>query len=135
MSQIVSIDDFESAVKSILDEYGDKARDGLKDSIKEQGKETKKAIQEASPKRSGAYKKGWSVKNEETRLGAKATVYNKKAGMPHLLEHGHTVRNGKTIGANKKHFVSPSPAGGHIKPAEDAVEEQLIKKIKEKLEG
>jgi hypothetical protein len=117
----------QSAIDDLLKEYGDDVRDAVKDSIKEAAKQANKELRGAgSFGGTGKYKKSWRVKIEENRLTTTATIYNSMPGLPHLLEFGHAlVRGGRKIG-DVKEFE-------HISPINDKVQEQVMKKIEEKI--
>lgn len=73
-----------------------------------------------APKRTGKYAKSWKTKNtKETSTELQVTVYSPTRYMlAHLLENGHAKRGGGRVKAIP-----------HIKPAEEAGEEQLVRDI------
>lgn len=102
MGKPVTTDELASEIQKILDKY----KDDLDDKIGEvMGKVARKGVQmlrETSPKAgkgnpfSGTYAKGWTMSVENHRdLTHEAVIYNRHAGMPHLIENGHLKRNGK----------------------------------------
>lgn len=111
-------DDFANVIEQILDEYGEEVNDRMGEVVDKLAKTAAKQLRSTSPvddgaPRSGAYAKGWSVEKSgksHRQLTYTATVYNKEPGLPHLLEHGHALRQG-----------GRSPANPHIKKVEDAV--------------
>lgn len=119
-SRRVRIDDFSSALQDILDEYGDNATEATRQSVLKVAKVAKKETQAGSPVGSrGRYKKGWTVKEDSSRLTAKAIVHNRTDyQLAHLLEKGHALRGG-----------GRTQAIVHIKPAE----EHAIKNMEEAL--
>lgn len=123
MAQTVGIDGLAEALDGILSEYADEIARGTAECVRKVARTGVKALKEGSPKRTGDYAAGWTSKVEEGRLQAKATLYNKKPGLPHLLEHGHVSRNGtgRTFGrvAGK----------AHIAPVEEKLAEQFQKDI------
>ena len=82
----------------------------------------KRQIASASPG-TGKYAGAWAVKTERRRTGTTAIVYNKKPGLPHLLEHGHATRNG----GRTKAYV-------HIAPAEEAAIQEFQDQIERLLQ-
>lgn len=116
-----SIDTFAADIQKILDEYGEKAGNLTKESVRKIGRKGVQALKSGSGVFKGSkYASGWSSKIEETRMGAKATLYNSKLpGLPHLLEHGHANRGG-----------GRTPGRVHIKPVED----ELIEAFENDLE-
>lgn len=88
----------------------------------------KKQIKADSPKRTGAYRRGWVSKVVSENFGTKTMlIYNKKRGLPHLLESGHKFNH-------FRHDIEPD---GHIKGEPhiyDNVEEfkeKYLKKVEE----
>lgn len=124
MSNTISIDGLEDALHEILEEYTDEIARGTKECVQKVARAGVKALKAGSPKRTGEYAKGWSSNIKNGRLNAKATIYNKKPGLPHLLEYGHVQRDGtgRDLGQTK--------GKAHIKP----VEEQLVKDFENAVE-
>jgi len=71
----------------------------LKENITDACKDGRAYLRANSPKKSGAYAKGWSDKVEENAEGSyTGTVYNKNHyQLTHLLEKGHAKRNGGRV--------------------------------------
>lgn len=91
-------------------------------------KQLKKQIKSDSPKRTGAYRRGWVSKTVSENRGNKTMIiYNKKSGLPHLLESGHSFN----------HFRSDIEPDGHIKGKPhisdntDRLREKYLKKVEE----
>lgn len=105
-----------------LEQYSDEVATGMKVSIDDVSKTCLSEIRKASPKRTGAYKKGWVRKKiYESQGGIKYVIYNKSHyQLTHLLEHGHAKRSGGRVGGKP-----------HISPAETRAKKALIIKIKE----
>lgn len=103
----------------LLDDYSQEVKDVLDESIKEVSKEAVEKLRNTSPKGTGKYAKGWTVKKD----GAGRVVYNKTDyQLTHLLENGHVVKNqygtyGRVSGIK------------HIKPVEDWASSELPIKI------
>jgi hypothetical protein len=71
----------------------------------------------------GRYGTGWTSQVETGRFSAQGTIYNAKyPGLPHLLENGHANRNG-----------GRTPGRVHIKPVEDMVTQEYIRKVEANL--
>lgn len=125
MAKSIGLDGLAEAVAEILEEYQTEIDRGTKECVQRVAKAGVKALQEVSPVRTGEYASGLASEIKEGRMGATATLYNaKKAGLVHLLEHGHVTRNGtgRTFGR--------TPAHVHVKP----VEEQLMADFQEQIE-
>lgn len=118
-----TIDTLSSDIEKILDEYGDDVRENLVEITQKVGKTAVKALKSNPGKfgGSGDYSKGWTSKAEIGRLGATVIIHNAKLpGLPHLLEHGHALRNG-----------GRSEGTVHIKTVED----DAIKSFESSLEN
>lgn len=117
----IGIDDLAAAVVKELTEYSQDVTDGLKKEVKQVAKECKQEIQQNSPVLTGSYRKGWQDKVEyESSSDIRIVVRNRTDyQLTHLLENGHAkVKGGRVEGKP------------HIGPAEQHVEEKLLKKVK-----
>lgn len=126
MGDTVSVEHLADAINDVLEEYADLAADDMKSSIDDAGKFVRKEIAANAPKRTSKYKKSWrKKKNRETSSSLEVEVYSSKRYMlTHLLEHGHAKRYG-----------GRTRAMPHIKPAEDAGEEKLMRDLQRKLQN
>lgn len=80
--------------------------------------EARKRIRDESPKRTGAYKRGWQKKKVyEDANEVCWKIHNKCYQLTHLLEHGH----GGPIPASPK---------VHIRPAELWAQKEFVKRVK-----
>lgn len=117
-----TVDTLAADIQKILDDYNEDVQNLSKEAVRKIGQKGAQALQSASGifKGTGKYASGWSSKVEETRMGAKATLYNAKVpGLPHLLEFGHAMRGGGRVSGKV-----------HIKPVED----ELISAFEQDLE-
>ena len=91
-----TVDGLADAIMDGLKEYADLATDTVKDAVKDVSKTVKKGIQANAPKRTGRYKKSWTVKKTaESSNSLTMTVHSKdRYQIAHLLEHGHAKRGG-----------------------------------------
>lgn len=111
-------------ITAILNEYADGVTTGVKDAVKKTTKDGAKMVKKEAVKKfgNGPYAKSWTYKVETERLGSNGVIYSKKPGLPHLLENGHMLRNGR--------FWQGKP---HISTAEEKIveefEEEVIKSI------
>lgn len=112
-------------IENILKDYGEEIDKCLSDAVKEVTKAGAKAIkQEAQSKfgGTGEYAKGWTTKITDKRSGSEGVIYNKKPGLPHLLEKGHAKRGGGRIAGRP-----------HIKPVEDKIIKDFEGMVKAKI--
>ena len=117
-----TVDSLADDIQKILDEYEGDVRNLSKEAVRKIGQKGVQALQSSSGVfgGTGKYASGWSSKVEETRMGARATLYNSKVpGLPHLLEFGHAMRGGGRVSGKV-----------HIKPVED----ELINAFEQELE-
>ena len=114
------MDGLADAIMDGLKEYADLATDTVKDAVKDVSKTVKKDIQANAPKRTGRYKKSWTVKKTaESSNSLTMTVHSKdRYQIAHLLEHGHAKRGGGRVAGRE-----------HIAPAEAKGNRELLQKI------
>jgi len=114
----------------ILNVYNENVQQAIVEAIRNVTKEGKAKVKAASPKRSGAYARGWTSTVTAKDGQASSRIYNKAyPGLTHLLENGHVVRNGTgRIGQGKKTTVKGIT---HIGPVNDAVQRDIEKAIEE----
>lgn len=75
----------------------------------------------SSPRRTGKYAKGWSVRQEPRRYGTLYVVHNKTNWqLTHLLEHGHAKRGGGRVQGHP-----------HVAPAEQQVVAAFVADVEE----
>lgn len=121
-----TVDTLVSDINKILDEYVDNAGHLTAEAVKKVSKKGVEALKTNSKTNfggTGKYASGWTSKVEDSRMGARATLYNSKVpGLPHLLENGHAKRNGGRIDGKV-----------HIKPVEDEIEKALTQELERKL--
>ena len=126
-SSKVSVDQFASAIMDGLIEYRDMITEDMKAAVDKTAKEVRKQIKAAAPRRpkGGKYAASWSIKNlDDTSTGRTAVVYSRQPGLPHLLEHGHALRQGGRAGAHV--HIAPAEAAG-IKMFEEEIEKAIKK--------
>lgn len=116
MGKPVTPDQLASEIEKILKSYEGDLDRKVGEAM---GKVARKGVQmlkATSPKAenseySGEYANSWTMSVENHRdLTHEAVIYNKHAGMPHLLENGHLMRNGKRTKKQE-----------HIKPVADVL--------------
>lgn len=122
----IKIDKLSDEIMKGLMEYKDLVADDVKSIVKKVGNDTKNEIKNNAPKRTGAYKKSWSVKiTKENSNALTVTVHSKnRYRLTHLLEKGHAKRGG---GRTK--------AIPHIGTAEEKAIKELYDEIGRKIGG
>lgn len=120
------IEKMDAAIAKILQDYGDEISENVDEIAVKIGRKGATALRQESAQTfggSGRYAKGWTVTVERHRLYTTATIHNKTPGLPHLLEHGHLMRNGRRW----------TPPKQHIEPVEKELVEQFQKEVLGKL--
>lgn len=127
MSNTIRPDSLEIVLTKTLSDYGDAVSAGLAVEVGKAGRIALKSVRNGSPKKTGAYRKGWKIKTEKQTLNddvASVTVYNKDRGyLTHLLENGHQKAGGGRVAAIP-----------HIKPAEEEARQYLEEHIRQVIE-
>lgn len=111
-------------MKQILDEFDDKVNRVLADAADQTAKESADKLRNTSPRRSGDYANGWTVKK---LARGDVVVHNTHYQLTHLLENGHVIRN-------KKGTYGRAPGKKHIKPVENWANKEFQRKIERGLE-
>lgn len=123
----IELTEFEQAMVEIMNDYKEKAREACAEALPKVGQDTVRELQSTSPKRTGAYTKGWAYQmdpRKKTKDKQKMVVYNKDHyRLTHLLEKGHAKVSGGRVEAQP-----------HIAPAAEKAEQEALKLIKNKLE-
>ena len=119
-----TVDNLSTEINSIMQEYAGDITSVMMKDIDTVAGQTVKKIKEKAPKKTGSYAKSWTSK-VTAELAGKATGVSKGRGgsITHLLENGHASRNGGR--------VKSIP---HIKEAEEYAVEELVKKLKRRIE-
>lgn len=127
MSDTIRADSLEIVLSKTLSDYGDAVSAGLAVEVGNAGKIALKSVRNGSPKKTGAYRKGWTLKTERQIINddvASVTVYNKDRGyLTHLMENGHQKAGGGRVAAIP-----------HIRPAEEEARRYLEEHIRQVIE-
>jgi len=116
-------------MKELLGDYSDEVMHEVIRALEDVAEDTADTLHTAGDfkDRTGKYRKGWTTTKEEHRTYSKVAVHNKKHYMlTHLLEFGHSGRDGSRKGAAEP-FV-------HIAPVNEKAQEDAVRKIKEVIE-
>lgn len=115
-----SVNEMADAIMKGLMEYADVSAETVKGAVKRAGNTVKKEASANAPKKSGKYKKSFTVtKQKETAASLTVVVHSKnRYQLTHLLEKGHAKRGGGR--------VEGIP---HIGPAEEKGIRQLTNEI------
>lgn len=121
-----NVNDMADSIMKGLMEYADVSAETVKNAVKKAGNTVKKEASANAPKKSGKYKKSFTVtKQKETAESLTVVVHSKnRYQLTHLLEKGHAKRGGGR--------VEGIP---HIGPAEEKGIRQLTGEIERGLSG
>ena len=110
-----SIQNFSKELAAALANYSKEVSEGLEAAKIKTAKDVVKILKDNSPKKTGAYAKGWRI----TQVGTTQVIHNKtKYQLTHLLEHGHVKAKGGRVAAKV-----------HIRPAEQQGIEQFVSDV------
>lgn len=112
----IPVDKLAEEIAKGLAEYSKEATEVTKAAVDKVSKEAVAELKSSSPKKTGAYARGWASKKsyEDTR-SKRNSVYNKtKHQITHLLEKGHAKRNGGRVSAKV-----------HIAPVDEKIQKNL----------
>lgn len=130
----MSVTDLKEEIKIVLKDYEEEVQESVEESVEKVAKDAVKELKKyknfaPGSKRGQRYHKKWTHEIKKGRMYVEATIYNKMPGLPHLLEHGHSIQNGtgKTHGR-----VQGYP---HISKVEEQVEKEVERLIRKKVEG
>ena len=129
MARKVTLDNLDSEIKKILDEYGDEVTENMSQITRRVGQKGAAALRNesldtfpASGKHKKRYGSTWTYKTEAKRLYTKVIIHNKQAGLPHLLENGHAKVNGGRVEGK-----------AHISPVEKRLVQEYEREVVNKL--
>lgn len=106
-------------IKDILNEYSSDIQEAIQEEAIKVANKGRDELRNTSPKRTGKYRKGWSVKTNKGSNFIDCTIHNTtNYQLTHLLEHSHLTRNGKK--------TTPKV---HIKPVEQTCIKEYEKKV------
>lgn len=124
MSKTIKPEMFAQAVKEYLEIYVEDIGETVEETSTQIGKEARDELKQTSPKKTGKYAKGWTVrKDKKNKNYYTVKVWNRTDyQLTHLLEFGHATRNG---GRTK--------AIPHIRPVEEKYKDKFEKQLKDKI--
>lgn len=118
------MDDITRQITEAMKQYTGAVSEEIEAALKSVGKEAAVKLKQTSPKRSGEYRKGWTVSAERKNGEISVTVHNKNYRLTHLLEHGH-----------KTHSGGRASAIPHIAPVEAWAEQEALKAVEKAVKG
>lgn len=129
---------FTVQLREILDDYSVEVKRATNNSMDVVAKESTRKLRSTSPRKTGDYAKGWSIKRERSGNGINSViVYNKTHyQLTHLLENPREIVNRDHQG-NRQAYGETSVGHGqiiHIKPVEEWANDELPNEIERELE-
>lgn len=122
--QGIRADNLAAEIRRQLEEYTDEVKSVVSETAMDVAERAAEMLKEESPKRSGEYRKHWTVSSDRRGM-----VVHQSAGhhrLTHLLEKGHALRRG-----GRK--VGESPAYPHIEKVERECVEKYVSEIERRL--
>lgn len=114
-------------IEDILNDYSNSVSEGISDEITKLAKESKSKMKIVSPKRTGKYASGWTIKTTRKRGYIECQTWNKKHyRLTHLLERPHVIRN-KYGAWGTTHPESE----GEISKEQNRVNQELSRRVNE----
>ncbi|WP_242259085.1 HK97 gp10 family phage protein [Bacillus cereus group sp. BfR-BA-01409] len=113
------MNDFASDLARELQRYANVVEEELLTAQEEVSDVAVNKLKQNSPKKTGAYRKGWRKKKEDIGV----VIHNTQGQLTHLLEKGHAKVGGGRV-----------PAQVHIRPVEEYVINELPRRIERALE-
>ena len=129
MGKSIGVDELTEAIMGELELYAIEASEKMKEAVDEVAKETKTVIKRNTrfQDRSGDYRKSFRLKKVSETAKSKKVVWRAQPpehALTHLLEHGHKSKKGEDV-----------QAFPHIEYGDKYVQDELPKRVKEKLES
>jgi mRNA-degrading endonuclease RelE of RelBE toxin-antitoxin system len=117
---VTDIGNVAKEIQKQLKYYAADVKEKVEAAQNESAKELARNLKRDSPKKTGAYSKGWRIK----RAGNKLIVHNKtNYQLTHLLEYGHPKKNGGRVESQV-----------HIRPNEEKAVKDYLGKIERAIE-
>lgn len=123
--------DLTAIMRDILNEYGQEITDEATEVLSDVAGRGLSKVKDLSPVKTGGYADGWTLEKTTNALGSVSTIiYNKsKPQLTHLLENGHRGY------INKRGIRTKSVrAMKHIKPTQEWMEAEAIRKLRREIE-
>ncbi len=129
MAKKITLDNLQTEINRILDDYEGQVQTSLNEITKRVGKAGTQALKNESlakfpnsKKHKKRYGNTWTSKTETNRIYTRVIIYSNMPGLPHLLEYGHAKRGGGRVQGKV-----------HIETVERQVVDQFEKEVSTKL--
>jgi len=111
-------------IRRQLRDYSDEVKATVTETAKDVAEKAAERLREESPKRTGKYRKHWTVSMD--RNGVIVHQSGKSYRLTHLLEKGHALRRG-----GRK--IGESPSYPHIEKVEKETVDEFVSRIERKI--
>lgn len=111
-------------MQTIMDAYNKQVKNVWEVSVARVSREAVQRLRNTSPKKTGSYARGWTLKTVRTRAGVTDVIVHNRTDyqLTHLLENGHMIRN-------KKGTFGRTRPIKHIAPVSEWAENELPNEI------
>lgn len=125
----MKIADFSTAIASALTDYSEEISEKTFQAARRRARELRKKVAEGSPEKSGEYRKGWKTEKKTGTITGRTIflVSNKNYRLPHLLEHGHALKQGGRTTGSVRAFPHINKNAEIAQKAYEKDVEELIK--------
>ena len=116
-------------LQSVFDDYTKEVKKATNTAADNVARQSVQRLRDNSPRKTGSYARGWTVKREQSSSGINTVIVHNKTNyqLTHLLENGHLI-------VNKKGTCGRVSGIKHIKPVEEWANGELPREIERILE-
>lgn len=126
------MNDFSKELIGAMRQYADGIDKAIEKGLDTVAKEALRSVKNESPKRTGAYRRGWTIDKSRTAGNVSFVIYNKRHyRLTHLLENGHKTR----YKSGKYGSKAMSRKIAHIAPAAERAALEAIKSVEKAVKG
>jgi len=114
-------------IQDILNDYSEAVSEGIIGEVRDLAKEGKKEVSALSPRDTGKYAKGWTIKTTNQKGRIECKVWNKTGyRLTHLLERPHAKRN--QYGSWGTTYPKSE---GHISKVQNRINDEIMQRLEQ----
>lgn len=114
-------------IQDILNDYSEAVSDGIVNEVRTLAKEGKTEIKNVSPKRTGKYASGWTIKTSNKKGQIECKIWNRTGyRLTHLLEKPHAKKNQYGTWG-----TTHPKSEGHISKVQNRINEELMRNVEQ----